>query len=373
MGSPAALVSTGVSASNNPPPLVDTATTVGVSDVGVGATRKASVGSGVQVGGGATEPAVETSDGGTQADCDGVAATNDADVGVSPIVAIEQPSDSSNAESNNENPAVEQPEPSKAPFVETAETPSTAAAEEKSKGSTAEEESKGTLQAQEVAEGSDNRTDQDGSAFTTAIMEDTDGMVPAKRPETVENPGGDGVLEPEREEQVVGSSIVETRETKDTSATIKREGGNEKGGKEKGDEVMERGERMQNRVHDDDDTEHRSTDSRGSRGRDTSTACPTDAGANGRGRDRYESIDGEALLGKLLDEDAPSAAFEDDHQKLLHKLMRVRDDEYVSDVPDSLKNVHVFRMHSMAAVLVEAKYYLGNLVVLWIQTLFEGS
>ncbi|CAM9487824.1 unnamed protein product, partial [Ectocarpus fasciculatus] len=61
---------------------------------------------------------------------------------------------------------------------------------------------------------------------------------------------------------------------------------------------------------------------------DTSTASPADAGANGRGRDRYESIDGETLLGKLLDEDAPSAAFEDDHQKLLHKLMRVRDDEY---------------------------------------------
>ncbi|CAM9739289.1 unnamed protein product, partial [Ectocarpus sp. 8 AP-2014] len=136
---------------------------------------KASVDSGVQVGGGPTQPVVETSDGGTQADFDGVAATNDADVAVSPVVALEQPSDSSNAESNNGNPAVEQPEPSKVLFVEAAETPSTAAAEDKSKGNTAKEESNDTLQAQEVAEGLDNRADRDGSASTTAIMEETDG------------------------------------------------------------------------------------------------------------------------------------------------------------------------------------------------------
>ncbi|CAM9135419.1 unnamed protein product, partial [Ectocarpus sp. 4 AP-2014] len=220
-GSRATLVSKGVSASNSPPPLVDIAATGGVSDVRVGASRKASVDSGVQVGGGPTQPVVETSDGGTQADYDGVAATNDADVAVSPVVALEQPSDSNNTESNNGNPAVEQPEPSKAPFFEAAETPSTVAAEDKSKGITAEEESNGTLQAQEVAEGLDNGAGQDGSAYTAAIMEETDGMVPAKRPETVEDPRGDGVLEAEREEQVAGSSIVETRKTKDTSATTK--------------------------------------------------------------------------------------------------------------------------------------------------------
>lgn len=316
---------------------------------------------------------VETSDDGTQADYDGVAATNDADIAVSPVVAPEQPRDSSNAESNNGNTAVEQPEPSKAPFVAAAETPSTAAAEDKSKGITAEEESNGTLQAQEVAEGLDSRADQDGSASTTAIMEETDGMVPAKIPETVEDPRGGGVLEPEREEHVVGSSIVETRETKDTSATTKGEGGKENGGKEEGDEVAEQGERMENRVQEDDDTEHRSTDSWESRGRDTSTASPTDAGADGRGRDRFESIDGEALLGKLLDEDAPSAAFEDDHQKLLHKLMRVRDDEYVSDVPEFTQERARISDDLYGSDAGGGEILFGNLVVSWIHTLFEGS
>ncbi|CAB1110789.1 unnamed protein product [Ectocarpus sp. CCAP 1310/34] len=232
--------------------------------------------------------------------------------------------------------------------------------------------------AQEVAEGLDNGADQGGSACTTAIMEETDGMVPAKRPKTVEDPRGDGVLEPEREEQVAGSSIVETRETKDTSATSKgeggkEEGGKEEGGKEEGDEVMEHGERMENRVQDDDDADHRSTDSRGSSGRDTSTASSTDAGADGRGRDRYESVDGEALLGKLLDEDAPSAAFEDDHQKLLHKLMRVRDDEYVSDVPDFTQERARISDELYGSDAGGGEILLGNLVVSWIHTLFGGS
>ncbi len=56
-----------------------------------------------------------------------------------------------------------------------------------------------------------------------------------------------------------------------------------------------------------------------------------DAPMDGGGRGRYESVDGETLLGKLLDESDPSAMFEDDHEKLLRKLMRVRDDEIVSN------------------------------------------
>lgn len=38
------------------------------------------------------------------------------------------------------------------------------------------------------------------------------------------------------------------------------------------------------------------------------------------------------LLGKLLDERAPSQGFEDDHQKLIHKLLKSRDIEHVRAV-----------------------------------------
>lgn len=44
---------------------------------------------------------------------------------------------------------------------------------------------------------------------------------------------------------------------------------------------------------------------------------------------QYDDIDEDELLDKLLDETAPSQMFEDDHQKLLQKLMRSRDDDQV--------------------------------------------
>lgn len=44
---------------------------------------------------------------------------------------------------------------------------------------------------------------------------------------------------------------------------------------------------------------------------------------------QYDDIDEDELLDKLLDETAPSEMFEDDHQKLLQKLMRSRDDDQV--------------------------------------------
>eukprot|EP00752_Nemacystus_decipiens_P003048 g2825.t1 len=60
----------------------------------------------------------------------------------------------------------------------------------------------------------------------------------------------------------------------------------------------------------------------------TSTIAAVERTHTRVGRERYESLDGEALLGKLLDDRVSSAMFEDDHRKLLQKVMRVRDNEH---------------------------------------------
>lgn len=376
---PVALVSTGVSASDAPPPAggssvsaetVGTATEevlMGGSTVVVGTTRKSSRGSGVQV---ESRPMlVEASDGGSPA-------TQDGDGGVIPSAAtvaagdekgpqIRERSVGGNTDPNDNEHAAKQPlptaEPNKSPSIDVAAA-KTAIATTSAPVPT-DQNSSDTMQGQKVGEEIGNAVDLEGPLDSDDGVEEVSENAP-NMVTKVESNGEDGgkrdaqLSVPDADVQEVwekeadGSTLMGRGEHQGESGTKTKEK------EEQGEREKELDQQLQERREEDGGgggSERRSTDTGWSSSPETDATSTTsgavveDANVKSVGRDRFESLDGETLLGKLLDERAPSAVFEDDHQKLLQKLMRVRDDERVSGMTscrdDSSRTIHAVVLH----------------------------
>lgn len=351
---PASLISTGVLTSDTPPPAEKhresraSLASTDSCDVGVATTKVSRRNSGVQVGD--VPVLVETSDGGTQAttdssdvvnsttsmaEDDGVAAVA-ADAAVV-VVAEEVPpteeGSSSGSNNNNTKNAVDEPastarsEPNKAPSIDGAVAQITA-------GTTASPvniSSENETQKLEVAQGLRKSESQEVPADTSTrvggagetVLTEKEGVRSGREPDAGIIVGGVG--DTEEENGTDSPKVIERREDKNGAKQEKHQ-----------PEEEELGQQSQERRNEDDDgSERSSTENRTSCSPEDSTPTNVAAengndNANRPGRNRYESIDGETLLGKLLDESAPSAMFEDDHESLLRKVIRARDEEYVS-------------------------------------------
>lgn len=322
---PVALVSTGVSASDVPPfadsrgggssasaETVGTATdevVTGVSSAAnVGTTRKSSKDMGSQVGSGP----VEVSDGGPPVTQDGegavIPSVTTVAAGAERGSEIQEGPVSSDAGPSNSEQAVKQLLPSVGTSSSSSIDVGMAAAKNTAATSSAavptEETTNGATKGQEVGEAVDNAVDREGPAENGATMAEAGENAPNMATGAESNNSEDGG-EGEAHPSAPNEGVQETWEKE----TEEHGGGG---------------------------SERRSTDTGRSSGpvkittSTTAGAAVEDANAKSVGRDRYESLDGETLLGKLLDSRASSAVFEDDHQRLLQKVMRVRDDEHVS-------------------------------------------
>ena len=405
---PMALVSTGVSASDVPPPdrsrrpsSVSTETTgaategmaaVGGSDAGVMTMTRPSSDSGVQVGGGPV--LVETSDGSTQADSgdavvDGTLTTKeDGDGAGRSSVAVEAAGQATEGAAAGGNAASVTTAPVMISDGNTQQADSGDAVADGTPATriggiatgrqiaavadhvtTLQERSTtsnvGTMDSEDqVTQPADNATPnsppsidaeiaQSAPATTTATYstDQNSSHAAQAQQEEVANasaPSMGGIGEkPQAKEttaKYVGGRdsrgkvqvIVSGTEKEDASGVKKEhDEGQEEVEQEEEEGEEEEGTGEEGKHHDGGGRERNSAESRWSSSPESGTAVEkvaTIAGANmdGGGRGRYESVDGETLLGKLLDEDAPSAMFEDDHENLLRKLLRVRDDDHVS-------------------------------------------
>lgn len=313
----------------------------------VGTTRKSSRDSGVQVESGPAP--VEVSDGGPPPtrDGDGVVIPSVATVtaGAEKDLQIQEGSDSSNAHPNNREHAAKQPLPS----IESNNSPSIDVAAAAKSGATTsaaapnDGKPNDSTQGQNVGEEVGSIVDDEGPLDTdaTAVEEAGEGVSHvATEGKRHSADGGEhdprlGITESGIQEvwekEPDGSTLMGWKEHQDASSTDTKER------REQGDREEELERRME-KTRDDggnDYSKRTTTQTEWSSSPKINTtnaavAAVEDANVKRGGRDRYESLDGEALLGKLLDDTAPSAMFEDDHQKLLQKVMRVRDDEHVS-------------------------------------------
>ena len=349
---PVTLVSTGVSASDVPPsadnrgggPSVS-AETVGTAteeDV-MSTTRKSSRDSGTQVERG---PAVvEASDGGSPAtqEGEGVVIPSVATIvaGAESDPQAREASGGSNARANNSEQTAKQSvpsaEPNTPPSIEVAAAAETTTSTT-SAAVTADERSNDTTQAQNEREEDDSIVGREGSLDNDATIVEEAGEDVSNVATEVESKSEDGGERDARlgipdtgtqevvEKEADGSTLMEPEEHQDANSTNAKES---KYQREREEELEQQLEEGRDGDGDSGGSERGSTETERPSSPKVSTTS-TAVVAVEKGRERYESLDGEALLGKLLDDSAPSAMFEDDHQKLLQKVMRVRDDEYVS-------------------------------------------
>lgn len=298
------------------------------SNVAAGTLRRLSRNSEVQVERG---PAVvEASDGGPPAtqESDGFVISSDATVtpGAEKDPQMPEGSPCSNAHPNNSPPSTDV-----ATAVKSATTTTTATVP-------TDEESNDTTQGQRVREEVGNVVDHEKPLDHNATVVEKAGenvSNVATEVGSVREDGGErdarasvpdtGVQEI-REREAEDSTLVGWGQHQDASSTKTKEE-EEQGG---GDEELE----QQCQESGDEDGGNGCSERGSPEINTTSTAVVAveDVNVKHFGRGRHESLDGETLLGKLLDGREPSAMFEDDHEKLLQKVMRVRDDEHVSDM-----------------------------------------
>lgn len=370
---PVTPVSTWVSASDAPPSDDDNCESAVSThgDIGVGTERKSSSDSAVQVRSSPAQP--ETVHDGTQADIGGTERKSSGDsadrmrgssahpetsnggtqAGIGNTAAVVSPGeipsglggesgiidDNSHESDEDDRPRVVLDSES-VPSVDVV-VPHSAVAAPASGPSY--EGSSGSSDTREARGESGESVDQNQSVDITAKVERRGENACTEKAEEIESSAGGF----QREGGIVAPHAAGTNREKDASDGPKNldhtkiaglsddEGGAREG---RDGEVAEQGQQSQQRRSEDGGDGGglgSSTASAEHRSRCSPVASPVTIAT---GRDRYESIDGETLLGKLLDESAPSTAFEDNHQQLLNKLMRVRDDDKAGGVNGSGKS-----------------------------------